>query len=194
MPLNRAVFFDRDDTLIINVPYLGDPAQVRLMPGAREATARLAKAGFLLILTSNQSGVGRGLITKDQVHAVNQAMLDRLYPVTFTGIYCAYGQPGEPQADAERKPSPYLLEWAAREHSIDLSASFMIGDRGSDAEAGSRAGTRSILLLNGRSAAALAKETAHADYLATDLNAAADWILETSLGPDSSGMQDSYQR
>lgn len=177
MRLRPAVFFDRDDTLIVNIPYLGDPSQVRLMPGAREALRALHHAGFLLVLASNQSGVGRGLITPDQVGAVNQAMLNLLGPIPFAGIYCAFSAPGQPGADHERKPSPHLLHLAARDHPIDLCRSFMVGDRGSDAEAGRRAGARSILLLNGRSPADLGSETEHADFLAPDLTAAAHWIL-----------------
>ncbi len=182
MSLSRAVFFDRDDTLICNIPYLGDPAQVRLMPGAREAVDRLARAGFLLFLASNQSGVGRGLITVDQVQAVNQAMFHLLCEVPFTAVYCAYGAPGDPLGDAERKPSPYLLQQAARDHSIDLARSFMIGDRGSDAEAGHRAGARSILLLNGRAPSDLGEEARYAHYLAPNLPAAAQWILTEAGG------------
>ncbi|MFQ3670892.1 MAG: HAD-IIIA family hydrolase [Verrucomicrobiia bacterium] len=177
MALHRAVFFDRDDTLILNIPYLGDPSQVRLMPGARDTVQRLHQAGFLLFLTSNQSGVGRGLITPDQVNAVNQAMFQLLGPTPFTGIYCAYLAPGQPGADTERKPSPHLLLLAAQDHPIDLSRSFIIGDRGSDAEAGRRAGACSILLLNGRDPLSLSQETQHADFLAPDLPAAADFIL-----------------
>ncbi|NBT89638.1 MAG: HAD-IIIA family hydrolase, partial [Verrucomicrobia bacterium] len=91
-----AVFLDRDDTLIENIPYLGDPSQVRLMPGAAEACQTLHRAGFLLFIVSNQSGVGRGLITKEQVRAVDQRMESLLgKPGIISGYYHCFAAPGD---------------------------------------------------------------------------------------------------
>jgi D-glycero-D-manno-heptose 1,7-bisphosphate phosphatase len=178
--MNRAVFFDRDDTLIKNVPYLGDPARVTLMPGVREHLPRLAAAGFLLFLVSNQSGVGRGLITREQVAAVNAEMFRRLGGDDFAGLYLCYAAPGQPDADGERKPAPGLLFRARDEHGLDLAASVLVGDRLSDVQCGRNAGCRSVLLLHATEDAPAERERAKqlADFVAKDFAAAVDWILQ----------------
>jgi D-glycero-D-manno-heptose 1,7-bisphosphate phosphatase len=141
-----AVFLDRDDTLIENIPYLGDPSKVRLMPGAAEACQRFRQAGLPLFVVSNQSGVGRGLITKEQVRAVDQKMEALLGPPgTIRAYYHCYAAPGDPY-DERRKPSPAMLQEAAREHGLDLHNSAMVGNRLTDLQAGLQAGCFSVLL------------------------------------------------
>ena len=172
-----AVFLDRDDTLIENIPYLGDPSKVRLMPGAAEACQKLSQAGLPLFVVSNQSGVGRGWITKDQVRAVDLKMESLLGKTgVIQGYYHCYAAPGDPY-DERRKPSPAMLLEAAREHGLDLSQSTMVGNRLSDLEAGLRAGCASILLdlhvpLEERLEAARV-----ASFVAKDWNSAVDFIL-----------------
>jgi D-glycero-D-manno-heptose 1,7-bisphosphate phosphatase len=178
--MKRAVFLDRDDTLIVNVPYLGDPSRVTLCAGAQSAVMRWKEAGFTLVLVSNQSGVGRGLITKEQVDDVNREMYRQLQVDGFDGEYFCYAAPGDPYGSEERKPSPILLERASRELDIDLSASFMVGDKGLDVECGHRAGCRSVLVLTGENSSSREAAQAQADYVATDVGAAADWILGQS--------------
>jgi D-glycero-D-manno-heptose 1,7-bisphosphate phosphatase len=175
--LRRAVFLDRDDTLNINVPYLGDPAQVKLLPHVPESLRRLQDAGFLLFVVSNQSGVGRGLISKEQVESVYAEIIHRLGWNPFIRIYNCYAAPGDPYGAEERKPSPAMLLQAADEFGIDLPRSFMIGDRGTDVMAGKNAGCRSILVLNGRDPNNLSEKGRQADRISDTLADATDWIL-----------------
>jgi len=167
----RAVFLDRDDTLIPDIPYLGDPARVTLLPGARDALVRLHDAGFLLIMVSNQSGVARGLITYDQVRTVNAEVARQLLPAPIDATYFSPDGPDEPSET--RKPAPGLLLRAAREHNIDLARSFMVGDKVSDIECGRRAGCQTV-----RIAAGPPPPTEPSpNFTASGLAEASEWIL-----------------
>jgi len=182
---HRAVFLDRDDTLIVNIPYLGDPSRVEIFPEAAEALYSLKKAGFLLFVVSNQSGVGRGLITREQVAEVNTEMVRQLKGDYIHTCYHSYATPDDPYA-TDRKPSPELLLQAARAHDIDLVKSFFIGDRLSDIECGLNAGCRAVLLTHAKSSRRneadpediIAREKAH--YVTSNLTEAASWIIEVS--------------
>ncbi len=150
----QAVFLDRDGTLIADPGYLRDPDQVKLLPGAAAALAALAERGYLLVLVSNQSGVGRGLITAEEARRVHSRFVALLAEagVTLDGAYYC---PHTPEAGcACRKPRPGLLLDAAREHGIDLRRSVMIGNAESDVGAGTAAGASTILLREDRSSAA----------------------------------------
>jgi D-glycero-D-manno-heptose 1,7-bisphosphate phosphatase len=181
----RAVFLDRDDTLMVNVPYLGDPSLVEIFPEAAQALHALRQAGFLLFVVSNQSGVGRGLITRDQVSAVDTEMKRQLNGDYIRAFFHSYAAPDDPYA-TDRKPSPELLLQAAKIHDLDLAASFFIGDRLSDIECGLNAGCRSVMLTHANSSRkdsfdpedADARTKAH--YIAGTLMDAASWILEVS--------------
>jgi len=182
---HRAVFLDRDDTLMVNVPYLGDPTRVEIFPEAAAALYSLRQAGFLLFVVSNQSGVGRGLITRDQVFAVNAEMKRQLDGDYIHAFFHSYATPDDPYA-TDRKPSPELLLQAAKTHDLDLIASFFIGDRLSDIECGLNAGCRSVFLTHEKSSRrespdpedVVAREKAH--YITANLTDAARWILEVS--------------
>jgi D-glycero-D-manno-heptose 1,7-bisphosphate phosphatase len=167
----RAVFFDRDDTLIRNIPYLNDPARVELMPGARPALLDLQQAGLLLFIVSNQSGIGRGLCTLEQVHAVNAEMCRQLAPVTFTAIYFSPHVPGEPSDT--RKPAPGLLLQAREAYGLDLARSFFVGDKELDVMCGRNAGTRTVWLAHDPDQV----PRPNPDFTATSLAEAAAWIL-----------------
>ena len=173
-----AVFLDRDDTLIENIPYLGDPSQVRLMPGAAEACQKLRQAGYPLFVVSNQSGVGRGLITKQQVQAVDRKMESLLGgDGVIAGYYHCYASPGDPY-DERRKPSPAMLQESAREHGLDLSRSVMVGNRLSDLQAGLRAGCSAILLDLHVPAEEKAEASRTASFVANSWASAVDWVLQ----------------
>jgi D-glycero-D-manno-heptose 1,7-bisphosphate phosphatase len=177
-----AVFFDRDDTLMVNVPYLGDPAQVEAFAEAAPALAQLRDAGYLLYVVSNQSGVGRGLITREQVHAVNIELHRQMGSEYVHAFYHSFATPDDPYA-TDRKPSPELVLTAAREHDIDLAQSFFVGDRLTDIECGLAAGCRTILLNHAKSSRAEADEEEDvvarrkAQFRAKDLHQAVDFIL-----------------
>jgi D-glycero-D-manno-heptose 1,7-bisphosphate phosphatase len=146
--VNRALFLDRDGTVIEECGYLKDPALVHLLPGAADALAALASEGWKIVMVSNQSGVGRGLITPEQMEAVQRRFLElmRSSGIPIAGSYvCTHTPDDRCQC---RKPSPYLLEQAAAEHKLDLSASWMIGDREGDILAGKKAGCSTIWLRN----------------------------------------------
>lgn len=132
MPEYKAAFLDRDGTLIRDVPYIRDPEQVRLLPGVTAALRNLIQNDYLLIVVTNQSGIGRWLLTKAQYTAVHRRMLDLL---GAHGVYitAAYYCPHTPDAGcACRKPGTAMFERAAREFDIDLSQSIMFGDKESD--------------------------------------------------------------
>jgi D-glycero-D-manno-heptose 1,7-bisphosphate phosphatase len=175
MTERRAVFLDRDGTLIRDTGYLADPAQVELLPNAIAGLELLRARGLLLIVVSNQSGVGRGRFTQADLEQVHRRMAELLagYQLALDQAYYCLHVPEE--GCACRKPLPGLLHQAAHELAIDLPRSFMIGDKASDIVAGQRAGCRTILI------GAAAAETAicadiRPDYCATDLLAAARWV------------------
>lgn len=140
----RALFLDRDGTLIVHIPYLHRPEGVELAPRAREALLRARQAGFALYLFTNQSGVGRGMFALEDVHAVNRRMIELLGlgEDVFAGICIAPESPEVPPV--YRKPSPrYILETCAAD-GLDPRQCWMIGDSPSDWEAGQAAGIHSI--------------------------------------------------
>jgi D-glycero-D-manno-heptose 1,7-bisphosphate phosphatase len=146
--LNKGLFLDRDGTVIEECGYLNDPALVRVLPGAAAALAALASEGWKLIVVSNQSGVGRGLITPQQMEAVQRRFLDLMefHGIPITESYFCTHTPDE-RCEC-RKPAPFLLNRAAADHSIDLTASYMIGDREGDILSGRNAGCSTIWLRN----------------------------------------------
>ncbi len=182
---HRAVFFDRDDTLMVNVPYLGDPSLVEIFPEAATALYELRQNDFWLFVVSNQSGVGRGLISRSQVFAVNAEMKRQLDGDYIHAFYHSFATPDDPKA-TDRKPSPELLLKAAEINNLDLTQSFFVGDRLSDIECGINAGCRTVLLTHIKSSRfnsadpddVLAREKAH--YIAENLVQAAQWIIAVS--------------
>jgi D-glycero-D-manno-heptose 1,7-bisphosphate phosphatase len=142
--VNRAIFLDRDGTVIEELGYLNDPARVTLLPGAADALLALQSGGWKLFIVSNQSGVGRGLITPPQMDAVHRRFLELLkkHGIEITESYMCEHAPEE--GCQCRKPSPFFLRRAAQEHGIDLGSSWMIGDRDSDILCGVNAGCSTI--------------------------------------------------
>lgn len=138
----QALFLDRDGTLIEDRHFVGAVDQVSLLPGTREALARLLAAGTRLFILSNQSGVNRGYFTLSDVEAVNRRMIELLDlgPAPFTRICIAPERPDEPSR--YRKPSPRFIEEMLAEFSLSRESSWMIGDRPSDWEAGLAARVR----------------------------------------------------
>ena len=178
--MKPAVFLDRDGTLIEERDYLGDPNRVTLLPGVGEALRRLQDAGFLLFIVTNQSGVGRGYFTLDDVDRVHRRLLRLLEPsgVRFTAIYIAPEAPDQPGRG--RKPSPQFLFDARDQFRIDLAASYMVGDKSIDLECGRNARVKASLLVRTGYGAATEQEGHPALAGATivdDLPAAVDWIL-----------------
>lgn len=147
--MKRALFLDRDGTLMIDTGYVRDPADVVLLPGVPEGLAAAKKMGFELVIVSNQSGVARGIISREQLAAV-QARLEELlaaHGVTIDHVEMCLHGPDE--GCACRKPAPGMLLAAARVRGIDLRRSVMIGDRETDVAAGRAAGCTTILIGQG---------------------------------------------
>ena len=143
----RAVFFDRDGTIIYDAGYLRTPEQVQPLPGMAESLLELSHSGFRLVLVSNQSGVGRGVLSADDlelVHCRVKALLAE-HAVHLDGVYYCHHAPWE--GCECRKLSAAMILRAARELDIGLNRSFMVGDKSSDVEAGVRAGCHTILLV-----------------------------------------------
>jgi D-glycero-D-manno-heptose 1,7-bisphosphate phosphatase len=150
-----AVFFDRDNTLILNSGYLGDPAGVKLAPHAAQSVAKARELGYLVVVVSNQSGVARGLFDETAVKAVDfhmDELLNQADPRAVIDLheYC----PFHPEAPVERyridsdrrKPKPGMLLDAAKKLNIDLAKSWLIGDAPRDIEAAKAAGCKAILI------------------------------------------------
>jgi len=178
--MKRAVFLDRDGTLNVDKQYLSDPEQLELIPGVGPALKRLQDAGFLLIIVTNQSGIGRGYYTEENMHAVNRRLIALLAPlgVRFTKIYYSPESPEQPSVG--RKPSPAFLFAARDDLAVDLARSFMVGDKVIDLECGWNAGVQqSLLVRTGYGAAVEQKlgERAARAVVVDDLSAAAAWIL-----------------
>jgi D-glycero-D-manno-heptose 1,7-bisphosphate phosphatase len=147
-----AVFFDRDGTLMEEVHYCGDPARVRVYAGVSDGLKRLKAAGFRTFIVSNQSGIGRGLISEAQYLAVQAELLAQIGegPTGRVWIDASYFCPDAPGASStRRKPEPGMLLDAAAEFDIDLARSYMIGDKAVDVECGRRAGVKTILVRTG---------------------------------------------
>ena len=146
-----AVFLDRDGTINVDTGYLGDSDSVELLPGAGEGIKKLKdEFSFKIIVVSNQSGISRGLITSEQVDAVN-AKINTLLGKYNTGIdeffYCPYHPDFDDRENCScRKPSPKMILDASEKLGINLSRSYMIGDKASDVLCGLNAGVKSILL------------------------------------------------
>jgi len=165
-----AILLDRDDTLIVDVPYNGDPAKVEPMPGAREALERLRAAGIPTAVVSNQSGIGRGLLTRAQVEAVN-AKVEQLLGPLGPWVCC----PHAPEDGCDcRKPAPGLIREAARRLGVAPERCVVIGDIGADVEAARAAGARAVLVPTPRTRP---EEVAAAPATAPDLATAIRMVV-----------------
>ena len=152
--MRQACFFDRDGVIIEEADYISDPSLVRLCPFAADAIRAMHDAGRLVIVVSNQSGIARGYFTETDLRAVEARMNELLAEAGVkidAAYYCFHHKKGivpEYAIDCDcRKPKPGLLLRAAKDFDIDLAASFMIGDKESDLEAGLNAGCRGVALV-----------------------------------------------
>ncbi len=183
--LDRAVFLDKDGTLIVDIPYNVDPALVVLTPGAVEGLTRLHEAGYRLVVVTNQSGVARGRFAVEALGPVEDRLRALLadFGVPLAGFYfCPHHPEGSVPEYATtcdcRKPRPGMLIQAAEDLGIDLPRSWFVGDILNDVEAGHRAGCRSILLDVGNETEWVAGPDRTPDLTAKDLHEAANLILQ----------------
>ncbi|MDH3998276.1 MAG: D-glycero-beta-D-manno-heptose 1,7-bisphosphate 7-phosphatase [Desulfuromonadales bacterium] len=189
--LRRAVFLDRDGTINLEKDYLYEIDDFDFIFGAEIAIKKLKDAGFLVVVVTNQSGIGRGYYTERDVlhlHRHIQLQLQKENTSIDAFYYCPHHPEkgiGDYRQDCQcRKGQPGMLLQAASEHGIDLESSFMVGDKRADIEAGQNAGCTPLLVLTGYGQQA-AKDTALADVLKFDdlAKAAAAIIENSSLAP-----------
>ncbi len=180
----RAVFLDKDGTLVENVPYNVDPAQVRLTNGALVGLTLLRDAGFHFYVVTNQCGVARGYFGEEALVDVEERIRDLLSEggLRLAGFfYCPHFPQGlVPGYGFEcecRKPQPGLVLHAAERDGVDLGRSWFVGDILSDIECGNRAGCRTLLLDNGGETEWVLPSVCEPDYVAVDLEQAAQIIL-----------------
>ena len=172
----RAVFLDRDGTLMEEVHYCNDQMRVRVFPGVAGVLQKLRSAGWLTIVVTNQSGLATGKITPSQYLAVNNEFMRQL-PGGIDAVYFCADDPAHPTE--RRKPQSGMLREAAGDHGIDLSQCWMIGDKSVDVECGRRAGCRTVLVRTGYGATL---EDTGADFVMQDVVAASDMILALGRG------------
>jgi D-glycero-D-manno-heptose 1,7-bisphosphate phosphatase len=188
--MKQAVFLDRDGVINEEVNYLSQPEQLRLIPGAAEAIARLNRADLLVIVVTNQAGVARGYYSEAQIEVLHAALSQQLARASAhidRYYYCPHHPTeGRPPYRIEcdcRKPRTGMLRQAASDLNLDLSRSYMIGDTASDLIAGTRAGCRSILVQTGYGLKTQHDwtESFQPNYIARDLNEASKWILSQPI-------------
>lgn len=178
-----AVFLDRDGTIIRNVHHLADPDLVELLPGAAAGIQKLRAAGYVCVVVSNQSAVGRGLLTLETLEVIHQTMCNQLREAgaEIDGWYFCPEAPGTDDRTQiehpDRKPGPGMLLRAARDLHLDLTQSWMVGDMVSDLMAGFNAGCRGAVLVRTGHGAEAKPSDAVASHIAADLSEAADWLL-----------------
>jgi D-glycero-D-manno-heptose 1,7-bisphosphate phosphatase len=178
--MNRAVFLDRDGTLIAEREYLHRPEDVVILPRTGEGLKVLQCAGFHLFIVSNQSGVGRGYFTLEDVQRVNRRLLELLSrdKIQFQKVYIAPEAPGAPSRG--RKPSPQFLLDARDEFGLDLAECYMVGDKLIDLECGWNAGVKQSILVRTGYGAQCERDSAEKlgrAWVVDDLKAVAERIL-----------------
>ena len=168
-----AVFLDRDGTIIHDADYCSDPKHVQVFDGAAAALRQLRNAGYKIIVITNQSGIGRGFFTEKQYREVEAEVSQQLGDDLIDATYFCPDAPGKPSNC--RKPAPGMVLQAAQDHDVDLSGSFLIGDKEIDAECAHNAGVRAIRVRTGFDKMT---DGSCADWVAENLPAAAEIILK----------------
>jgi histidinol-phosphate phosphatase family protein len=183
-PSRPAVFLDRDGTVIEDVPYLSDPARVRLIPGAADAIIRLRTAGLACVLVTNQSAIGRGLIDEQRLREIHETMIRQLRSegAALDAIYHCPVAPTTSDRTAvehpDRKPGPGMLRRAAADLALDLPRSWAVGDMVSDVLAGYNAGCQGAMLVRtGSGPRGVRRDVVAGVRIVDTLRDAADFIL-----------------
>jgi D-glycero-D-manno-heptose 1,7-bisphosphate phosphatase len=185
-----AVFFDRDGTINIDPGYLGDPELVKLFPNVPQSISKLRNIfGFKIVVVSNQSGISRGLISSKDVNNVNLKINELLKPenaLIDAFYFCPYHPQFSPAEKCScRKPSPEMILTAAKDLNIDLSKSYMVGDKASDIISGYNAGVKTVLIStseNDEQINILQKEDKRANFVAENFSSACNFICHDFSG------------
>lgn len=171
-----AVFLDRDGTINTQREYLHIPSEFELIPGALEGMKRLQEAGYLIIIVTNQPGIGLGYFQKEDLYRVNAELLKAATKIGLSIDKLYYCPHNKAENCSCRKPAPGMISRAVKELSIDLARSYVIGDMTSDLMLGKNAGCGSILVRTGKGGTDTLY-TVTPDHVAEDVGAAAEWIL-----------------
>lgn len=184
MALKPAIFLDKDGTVLLDIPYNVDPQQMQFAPGAREGLARLAQLPVPLFVITNQPGIALGKFCLDDLEDV-QLELQRMFEQVGANLAGLYFCPHHPDGSLVqyaceclcRKPEPGLLFEAAKQHDIDLTRSWLVGDILNDIEAGRRAGCQTVLIDNGNETEWLLNDNRIPHYRVADLAEASRLLL-----------------
>jgi D-glycero-D-manno-heptose 1,7-bisphosphate phosphatase len=183
--MQPAVFLDRDGTIIEDVGYVSTPAQLRFIPGSIESIRMLNDAGYKVIVITNQSGVARGILSEDMLQTIDKIIRKQILSggghiddIYYCPHHPEHGVYPYRQACECRKPHPGLIKKATAEHALDLSASFLVGDKSSDMETGKHAGIKTILVETGYGSKEKEVLKEHPDHFAKNLADAVKWILK----------------
>lgn len=192
---HQAVFVDRDGTLIVDHGYPRDPREVRLLPAAAAALRTVGAMGWAVVVVSNQSGIGRGIVTSEEARAVHERFLELLRQEGVRPDAVKYCPHAPDELCRCRKPAPGMLLDAATELDLDLAVSVMVGDKAADVEAGRRAGCARAILLRipgahaatadgapGGSGGTRAEDAAQADVVARSWEDALSFLLRETAG------------
>ncbi len=177
MATKKYVLLDRDGTIVVNKHYQVDPDETELLPNAAAGLHKLKEAGFGLVIISNQSGIGRGYLTKTDLASINRRMIMQLGGKDdfFAGIYYC---PHTPDAQCHcRKPKPGMVELAASELKFAPPETYVIGDSEADMQTGNAVGATTVLVLTGNGRETEQITDLDVDYIANDLLDAANWVI-----------------
>jgi len=175
--MNKTVFIDRDGTINRDVPYCRQPEDFELLPGVTEGIRLLNEHGFKVVVITNQSGIARGYFTQEMLAKIHDTMRSELakYGAHLDAIYYC---PHHPDSHCScRKPQPAMLFRAARELSLDISHSYVVGDNDMDIQMGKTAGCKTILVLESAEAERKRKRNPEPDFVAHTVYDAATWII-----------------
>lgn len=180
MPKNKAIFLDRDGTLIKDKNFLANIKDIKIFKNAFTALKKLQQQGFLLFIVSNQSGISRGYFTKEKAEEINEEIKNIFAKknILFTDIFFC---PHKPEDNCRcRKPAIKLFLQAQKKYKINFKSSYIIGDKVSDMQAGKNIKAKTVLVLTGygkKSYLELKEKKCHADFVSKNLLDAVNWIL-----------------
>jgi histidinol-phosphate phosphatase family protein len=176
---SKVAFLDRDGTIIEERNFIESPDEIRFLPGSVQAIQMLRESGYKIVVISNQSGIGRGILTEKMVREVNDLFIRRLKEkdAPVDGLYFC---PHHPDANCEcRKPETGMVQKAAEELKLDLKNTVVIGDKSIDVKLGKNIGAKTILVVTGYGKSEvnkLADQNDKPDFVADTLLDAANWI------------------
>ncbi len=179
--MKRALFLDRDGTIIEDPGYLSKVEQIKFLPGVLEKIRILKQKGLLIFIVTNQSGIGRGYFSESQLMLIHDgltSMMTKAGAAVDSIAYCPHA-PGDKCAC--RKPSPQMVVELAEQFNVDLGESFFLGDKLSDVLTGKNAGCKTVLILNNKAHHELCSDDSalvEPDYVARTPDNALEWVIE----------------